>query len=104
MVQEMWSGRPAYMGMPGAQMLHQVISGARPQLPPDASPGLRALADCCLAADHAQRPTSQQVLRELQALLNEELVLRAVDELLPGTPSFNDDDGAANGARQSSNG
>ncbi|KAK9839806.1 hypothetical protein WJX81_003100 [Elliptochloris bilobata] len=66
---ELVTGKAAFAGMNHAQVIHHVaILKRRLELPVDAPPALRALAERCMAIDPSQRSTFDQVKRELSQL------------------------------------
>ncbi|CAL8465709.1 g5245 [Coccomyxa elongata] len=66
---ELWSGEAAYQDQNYHGVLYSVFSGGRPQMPADAPVGYRALIEDCWAADAKARPSFNDVITRLMALL-----------------------------------
>ncbi|CAL8465712.1 g5248 [Coccomyxa elongata] len=66
---ELWSGEAAYLDQNYHGVLYSVFSGNRPQMPADAPVGYRALIEDCWAADAKTRPSFDDIIARLAALL-----------------------------------
>ncbi|BDA51599.1 probable Ephrin type-A receptor 5 at C-terminar half [Coccomyxa sp. Obi] len=66
---ELWSGEAAYQDQNYHGVLYSVFSGHRPLMPADAPAPYRALIEDCWAADAKARPSFDDVITRLTALL-----------------------------------
>ncbi|MCB9536547.1 MAG: protein kinase [Myxococcales bacterium] len=75
---ELLSGRPPFVGLSGAELLHRLRAGERPDVEaaaPDAPPALLAIARRALAADPASRyPDAKALADEVTAWIDGRLV------------------------------
>ena len=81
MLYEMYTGTRAWAGSSQAQVIFAITcKGASVDMPTDAPPGYAELMKACTAADRDQRPTFDEVLKTLEALLaeNENVVDKVV--------------------------
>jgi serine/threonine protein kinase len=65
---ELVAGERPYRGLTHGQVLHQIAQGRALEPPACAPPAFAAFLRRCLAADPAERPTFEQIVRELPAL------------------------------------
>ena len=87
---ELASGERPYRGLTHGQVLHQVAQGRALAPPASAPPALAAFLRRCLAADPAERPTFEQIARELLPELE-----RALLSVAPSAPAAEGDAAAA---------
>ncbi|WIA08278.1 hypothetical protein OEZ85_007721 [Tetradesmus obliquus] len=100
---EMYTGGRAFEGVPRALLGHQITrEHKRPRFPDSAPWAYRDLAERCWQPNWQERPTFEQVLRELQALRAADaqptpalhVVLRPPRVLAGSTPSAKGSDGS----------
>ncbi|PNH06403.1 putative serine/threonine-protein kinase [Tetrabaena socialis] len=83
---ELYVGSRPYTGLSAGEVVHRVLSGARPAFPRAAPPAWKELAGECWAQLPEQRPSFEQVVQALQALLEQELLhAAAATDATPAT-------------------
>lgn len=69
LMHELYVGDPAYEVTTLPSHIASLMSGARPTLPPDMPHEYRRLCEQCWATDPDDRPSDDDIIRELEAML-----------------------------------
>lgn len=71
LVWEMYVGRRAWEGLPPGAVLKKVAAGETVAFPPQTPHRLRVLGERCLAMNPEDRPTFNEVISEVNAILRD---------------------------------